>query len=279
MTGRKAVFLDVDGTLADERGMVPGSAVAAVREARERGHAVFLCTGRSHAELWPALWAIGFDGSVTASGAYVETGGRVLVHRTVPPADLRHARDFFDAHRIDAYFQAHAAVYASGGVRDHMRALLRERTDPARPSVLERGPFAFVDRIDTLTDPTTAPITKVMYLRAHLAPAQIVAEFAGTFHIVPSSVDSFGGTSGEMMVPGVHKASGIATLIGHLGIDRADTLALGDSDNDLEMLAEVAVGIAMGNASAVVKDVADEVTGSVDHHGVRDAFRRHGLID
>ncbi len=67
-------------------------------------------------------------------------------------------------------------------------------------------------------------------------------------------------------------------VLDHLGIERAATIAIGDSYNDLEMLAHVAVGIAMGNAPQAVKDIADEVTTTPDEDGVRLAFERHGLI-
>ncbi|HET9127699.1 MAG TPA: HAD hydrolase family protein, partial [Propionibacteriaceae bacterium] len=70
----RSVFLDVDGTLVDETGQIPESARGAVREARANGHRVFLCTGRSLAELWPEILDIGFDGLVAAAGAYVEVG-------------------------------------------------------------------------------------------------------------------------------------------------------------------------------------------------------------
>ena len=61
-------------------------------------------------------------------------------------------------------------------------------------------------------------------------------------------------------------------------MDRADTIAIGDSYNDLEMLEHVAVGVAMGQAPEAVKSVADEVTASVDEDGIRLSFLRHGLI-
>jgi hydroxymethylpyrimidine pyrophosphatase-like HAD family hydrolase len=61
-------------------------------------------------------------------------------------------------------------------------------------------------------------------------------------------------------------------------MDRADTIAIGDSYNDLEMLHHAAVGIAMGDAPQAVKDVADEVTASTVEDGVRLAFVRHGLV-
>jgi hydroxymethylpyrimidine pyrophosphatase-like HAD family hydrolase len=82
-----------------------------------------------------------------------------------------------------------------------------------------------------------------------------------------------------MMLPGVHKALGMDVLLAHLGIERTDTIAIGDSYNDLEMLAHAGVGVAMGNAPEEVRDAADESTGSVDEDGVRQAFERHGLLD
>ena len=47
---KKILFIDVDGTLADYRGRIPASAAEAVRRAREAGHRVYICTGRSRAE-------------------------------------------------------------------------------------------------------------------------------------------------------------------------------------------------------------------------------------
>ena len=57
----KVIFLDVDGTLVDYENHLPESAVEAIRKARANGHLVYICTGRSHAEVPPKLWNIGWD--------------------------------------------------------------------------------------------------------------------------------------------------------------------------------------------------------------------------
>ena len=62
MGRRKIIFLDVDGTLVDYKGRLPESAAAAVRLARQQGHKVYICTGRSRAEVYPEIWDIGLDG-------------------------------------------------------------------------------------------------------------------------------------------------------------------------------------------------------------------------
>ena len=275
---RKAVFLDVDGTLIDDYGRVPDSAVRAVRGARTNGHLVFLCTGRSMVELSPGVLDVGFDGFVVASGAYVQVGSDVLKHKRLTPEAVRHVADYFDAHGGGYYFQANDGVYASPRARDLLGSIVTAAVaaDPAFDEV-DHGLLRYVNTIIVDSDPYAMPITKAIYLDAGATLDEVRAEFTD-FEVVPSSVTVFGTSAGEMMIPGVHKASGIDVLLHHVGIDLADTIAIGDSYNDLEMLEHVAVGIAMGDAPQAVKDIADEVTTSTSEDGIRLAFVRHGLI-
>ena len=275
---RKAIFLDVDGTLIDDYGRVPDSAVRAVGEARRNGHLVFLCTGRSMIELSPGVLDVGFDGFVVASGAYVQVGSDVLEHKRLTPEAVRHVADYFDARGGGYYFQANDGVYASPQARDLLGSIVTAAVaaDPAFDEV-DHGLLRYVDTIIVDSDPYAMPITKAIYFDAGATIDGIRAEFTD-FEVVPSSVTVFGTSAGEMMIPGVHKASGIDVLLHHVGIDLADTIAIGDSYNDLEMLEHVAVGIAMGAAPQAVKDIADEVTTSTSEDGIRLAFVRHGLM-
>ena len=275
---RKAIFLDVDGTLIDDYGRVPDSAVRAVGEARRNGHLVFLCTGRSMVELSPGVLEVGFDGFVVASGAYVQVGSDVLEHKRLTPEAVRHLAAYFDARGGGYYFQANDGVYASPQARDLLGSIVTAAVaaDPAFDEV-DHGLLRYVDTIIVDSDPYTMPITKAIYFYAGATLDEIRAEFTD-FEVVPSSVTVFGTSAGEMMIPGVHKASGIDVLLHHVGIDLADTIAIGDSYNDLEMLEHVAVGIAMGDAPRAVKDIADEVTTSTTEDGIHFAFVRHGLV-
>ncbi|HCG60620.1 MAG TPA: Cof-type HAD-IIB family hydrolase, partial [Lachnospiraceae bacterium] len=58
----KVLFIDVDGTLTNYENKIPRSAVEAIRQARENGHLVYICTGRSKAEVYDEIWDIGLDG-------------------------------------------------------------------------------------------------------------------------------------------------------------------------------------------------------------------------
>jgi len=71
----------------------------------------------------------------------------------------------------------------------------------------------------------------------------------------------------------------IKVLANHLGINLKDVVAFGDGMNDIEMIKNVGMGIAMGNAEDVVKEVADSVTESNEQNGIFNALRRLMYID
>ena len=83
-------------------------------------------------------------------------------------------------------------------------------------------------------------------------------------HVSPSGLPG----SIELTAPGVHKGSAVAHLCERLGVEQRDVVAFGDGLNDHEMLAWAGQGVAMGNAEAETKAIADEVTASNDDDGV-----------
>jgi Cof subfamily protein (haloacid dehalogenase superfamily) len=72
----------------------------------------------------------------------------------------------------------------------------------------------------------------------------------------------------DLIVPGCHKASGLARLAERWGVDPADAIAFGDGGNDVEMLRYVGCGYAMANASDELRAVADATCPSNDEDGV-----------
>ena len=55
-------------------------------------------------------------------------------------------------------------------------------------------------------------------------------------------------------------------------------VAFGDGGNDLTMIREAGIGIAMGNANDVLKQAADYITTTVDDDGVLNALRHYGVV-
>lgn len=86
------------------------------------------------------------------------------------------------------------------------------------------------------------------------------------------------GNSGEITKTAYTKGTAVHYLSDYLGVSAENTIAIGDSENDLEMLKAAGIGIAMGNASDYVKETADDITRSVEEDGVYHAFVKYGLI-
>jgi len=63
---------------------IPESAIQAIRQARENGHLIYVCTGRSKAEMPQEIWDIGLDGMIGGNGSYVEHEGQVIMHQLIP---------------------------------------------------------------------------------------------------------------------------------------------------------------------------------------------------
>jgi Cof subfamily protein (haloacid dehalogenase superfamily) len=82
---------------------------------------------------------------------------------------------------------------------------------------------------------------------------------------------------GELAAPGIAKGVALERLAAHLGVPREATLAIGDQENDLSMLAWAGLGLAIGNAAPVVREAADAIVPPVHEAGVAWAIKRYVL--
>lgn len=279
MSRRWSVFLDVDGTLLNDRGLAPKTAVDAVRAARANGHLVFLSTGRALCALTPTILGIGFDGVVSSSGAHVQVGHQVIADHYLTPTHIKAIVAYFERHGCEYILEGNDTMLGSGGARSVLRRQLfgNERRGDAL-SDLEAGMGAFAGAIVQGGDPFSSAFNKAVFLNLRVPPAELSQHFKGLLDCTFQAASAFGPESGELSLPGVSKASGMDAVLTHLHLDAGCTMALGDGPNDVKMLTHAAIGIAMRHASAVALDAADEVTATPDEAGVLEAFVRHGLV-
>ena len=76
------------------------------------------------------------------------------------------------------------------------------------------------------------------------------------------------------MPKGTTKATALRELAQRLDINPQEIMAIGDANNDIEMLEFAGLGVAMGNSSDYVKKLADYVTDSNDENGVATAIEK-----
>jgi len=280
---RRIVFLDVDGTILEHGEHIAPGTAGAVRAARAAGHLVYLSTGRSASDIHPRVAEIGFDGAVTNSGALVTAGDEVVVDRPLSEAAARRLIGALKARGIRYFLQTRDGVYASDDMAELMReyaAALDAREaagDEVRPEDslvgLAQRTFPSADEADLTR------IDKAVFVSDHAEGIdELRADLGDGFLVVPGSMPLPGGSNGEINEADTTKGSAIELLLAHLGIDAADAIAVGDSWNDVEMFQVCGVAVAMGNAHAELKELADFVTTDVLDDGIAHAFARLGLI-
>lgn len=279
----RAVFLDIDGTYADH-GLAPDAHVQAVRTARRLGHLVFVCTGRPLAMVPAHILEAGFDGTITGAGARVELDGQVLKDTRFDQDLAGRIVDALDAHDVAYILEAPESLHGRTGVDQRLREVLGPifADRPQHDGVLGTdvdpledilGPMQYSDDLRAIS------YAKISCFDSDVPLQQLVDLLGPQVGLIPSSLSALGDRAGEIFMAGTHKAVGIQVVEEHLGLDRADIVAIGDSANDIEMLEYAGVGIAVEGGHPAVLAVADRFTAGPAGNGVALAFAELGLLD
>ncbi|HEL2218240.1 TPA: HAD family hydrolase [Streptococcus suis] len=279
---RKIIFLDVDGTLVDYHNRIPESAIRAIRQARENGHLVYVCTGRSRAEMQPELWEIGLDGMIGGNGSYVEHQGQMVMHQVISKVDSRAIVDWLHERGLEFYLESNNGLFASENFRERARETLRIYSMNKGKTAEEVANQEVEDVIHGMVfdgELYRDDLNKVSFVldsyQDHLDSKEAFPQ------LVANTWGGRGETAlfGDLGVKDIDKAHAISVLLDHLGASQADTIAFGDAKIDISMLDYCAVGVAMGNGGAEILAMADMITDDVEEDGLYNAFERLGLLD
>ena len=256
----RAVFFDVDGTLVSFRThAVPPSAARALKLLRAAGIKVFVATGR-HLSAINNLGDLEFDGYVTLNGGLCYAGPeRRVVHK--------------------------CPVH-----RDDVAALLDLMKQRPMPCVFVRERDMYLNFVDENVQNVFRMLNFIRVPQADLRTKcdEEVYQFIAFFgkereeevmgRLPHCRATRWFHTFSDVVPADTCKTVGIRRLCGCFGIAPEEVMAFGDGGNDIEMLRDAAVGVAMGNADEEVKAAADYVTSSVDDDGVYRALCHFGLL-
>lgn len=245
-SGRYAAFFDLDGTLAVDNAPPSPADRDAIRAFRSRGNAVFLCTGRAPAHLYPAILDIGFDGVVAGAGAHITLGGQTIFRRFLSEQTIRKVADFSARTGYVCVLEGETGMFQISHGDTRLPWPRAENGADFR----RRYPHEI--------------ITKLTYFRRC---DDALEACLSDLHVIrhPDYV--------EAVPAGCSKSDGMRRVLEALRIPRENSLAFGDSMNDLDMIAYAGLGVAMGNAADPVKAAADRVTRPLSENGVAVALR------
>ena len=269
----RAVFVDIDGTLCDSRQRIPQSALEALAQVREGGHRLFACTGRSAPEVYPRFWDVGFEGLVGGAGGYACVGNEVLLDQRMPREHVDVLTALWE--ELDAFYiwQGPDQMGPSEGYLDFFVPRAGKHPEDWIEYAQSITPF--------IVDIDGGSFTKVT---AYVPPKKasmerVTAALPDGYRAIIGSVGAAGYVPFEVVPAHLSKAVGIRAICQHVGIPLSYTVALGDSNNDVEAVARAAVGISIGGICDDLVAVADIVAPAVGQGGLAWALAAAGLID
>ena len=102
-------------------------------------------------------------------------------------------------------------------------------------------------------------------------------DLAPWFELVHGSYDKISPNNGELLINGIDKGTAVRDVASLLGYAIADTIAIGDSDNDTAMLKAAGTSVAMGNAIHGIQAFCNIITTDIRDNGLANAFKTLGL--
>lgn len=262
MTDKYALFFDIDGTLVSfQTHEIPESTVRALTQAKANGSQIFIATGRPPMII-TNLGAIShlIDGFITINGALCFIGREQVCCHPIPHEDvmtcLKDSQD--KGYGLILISHDKAAVLDPTGSVDRIFRQYLNVKEFSTPSPLDEVLSQDILQLTAFFD---ADYEKQMLRRM---PDCV----SGRWH--PEFTDI---TARE-----ADKGKGIQAIAAHLGFDPARTIAFGDGGNDLSMILQAGIGVAMGNATPELKQHARYITDSVDDNGILNALQHLGVI-
>ncbi len=236
------IALDIDDTVVQHLGSLPGVVVDAIERVQEAGIRVTLATGRSSSTTFPIARAVGVEDLVVTSNgcvlAMVETRKTIEAITFDPTEALNKLMEL---------------------VPDAVFAVEDLRGEFLTTHLFDTGPLGLTIRQVPIEDLTKDPVVRLV-VRSESQTTGGFAEVAQAlgFHSVVFGIADVAWM--DVGPKGTNKASMLQELCARRDVDPTKTIAIGDSWNDIEMLEWAGLGVAMGSSSPKVAAHANLMT-------------------
>lgn len=269
----RMVVFDLDGTVLNEARVITRRNREAVLSLREAGIEYTLASGRT--ELQMRLYAEELDVRlpiIACNGAvaYDHREDKSLFRRQMSEPLIIETIEYLLKNRIDFMgYSMDSVFYPDYGRKIEVMHLYNERARAGGSRLIRTQ--AVNGRVQ---EAAAIGMVKILAMvgdeKSQKAVLDIVAPYQAT--VVASMADAL-----DIMAPDVSKGAGMASLAEIEGIGLHEVIAFGDHDNDASMLTMAGTGIAMGQATAACRAVADLVAPPGDDDGVAVAIESYIL--
>lgn len=269
----KLVAIDIDGTLVNEEKIMTEKVKNTIHKAMDQGIKIVICTGRPIEGIKPYLEELGMfkedDFVISQNGAVItrtDTGEIIEMW----PFENESIKELY------AFGKDFSADFLIMNEEHFYLITSDEETVAIRPALQGEG-----ETVRMVVETTTLANLKGDYVKALFfgdtaeideVEAALPAEFRQLFSVTRSQDYLL-----EMGAKGINKGTALMKLAEDLGIKRDEVMAIGDGNNDYEMIQAAGLGVVMENGTDYLKSVAKEMTLSNENDGVAHALEKFVL--
>ena len=276
----KLIFIDIDGTLFDhKKDDIPESAKEAILNAKSKGHKIFLSTGRPYADIDKEILDLPLDGMIVSCGAVVYVENKPIYCKTYPQKELINLIQLMSVNNIGFSLDGIHKNYLSEEAFICLSGLMfknNEDSELSRAMMAKNNCFPF----EEMKEEDLKEVVKISIFTKNKESCEKL------FQKIPDSLTGFMYKNnhldlynGEISIKGITKATGLKQITSYLNKAIEDTVVIGDSLNDLDILQAAGLSICMGNGADECKKVADFTTKDISDDGLAYALQHFNLAD
>lgn len=263
----KMIAIDIDGTLVNGQKVMTQKVKETIQEAMRRGIKIVLCTGRPPAGIKPYTDELGFgeheDYIIAQNGAYILRADteEAVYKKTLTSDEVQEIYEFGKGFSAGTMLVCEDKLYSlEETVTESMQ----------KDATLVNMDIAVLDS-EAVTE--EMGLMKILYIgdpnEVDVIESAIPDQMRNDFYIVRSQDFLV-----EVMEKSSNKGTALTKLADHLGIAMDEVMALGDGENDYEMIQVAGLGVVMSNGTDNLKSIANEITLSNEEDGVAHAIER-----
>lgn len=270
----KLVAIDLDGTLFDSNSKIPEENIRAIHFMSENGIYPVISTGRPLKGIPEELNELPFAYAITANGSaiYDWKTGKCIYENTLDRETTLEILQFLNDKfiHLDCFIEGKGlSTYRSLEVGEHLPI----------PPALKHYVLYTRERVENLTDYILENDKYVQKMTLNFVPKENDPdsfidrdEIKAYFEAHPNIDSCCGGYNNlEATKTGVNKGAALHMLAKQLGLKVEETMAIGDTENDVSIIEAAGIGVAMENAIPEIKELANHITSSNDEAGVAQA--------
>lgn len=255
----KIVISDLDGTLLNDDGMISEKTMDVIKRLKNRGYLFGFATGRPVPSIGPLMkeWGLSPDMVDAIVGV---NGGHIVDY------SLKKEETCFpiQGERIKEVIQHFKGYPVGFGVyKEDYFAILGENELAKKMAMVDRIAY----KVEDFEDIYQEEQSKLIVI-CDPNDMEMVAAHGKTFQHPDIRCLKAGKVEYEFQHPELFKSVGVNMFCSWHGLTMDNVLAFGDEDNDIELIRDAGIGVAMKNASEQTKAQADYVTGTNEEDGV-----------